>query len=109
MTIGRFGNVEGIEHVRILQGDRGAILAVKVVPGASRDAVVGVLGECLKIATSAPAEKGRANQAAAAILAKALGVDKRKVRLVSGRTHPRKEFRVAGLAAQRVRQILRRS
>lgn len=84
----------------------GCVLAVKAAPGSSRDRIVGALGDCLKIATSAAAEKGKANAAIAAILAKALGLDKRSVEVVSGHTSPRKEFRVAGLDATTVRQRL---
>lgn len=84
----------------------GAVIAVKAVPGASRDRVAGVLGDCLKITTSAPAEKGKANKAVAAILARALGVAAGDVTLVAGPTNPRKEFRVAGLSAKQVRARL---
>ena len=84
----------------------GAIIAVKAVPGASRDKIVGALGDSLKIATSAPPEKGKANSAIAAILAKALGLDKQGVELVSGQTNPRKEFRIAGRSAGAVRKLL---
>ena len=79
---------------------------MKVVPGSSRDKVVGILGEALKIATSAPAEKGRANTAVAAALAKALGTARRSVELVSGMTNPRKEFRISGMTAEQVRRRL---
>ena len=79
---------------------------MKVVPGASRDRIAGVLGEALKIATSAPAERGRANAAVARTLAKALGVERRSVELVSGRTSPRKAFCVSGLTAGQVRRRL---
>ena len=85
----------------------GAVIAVKAVPGSSRDRIVGVLGDALKIATSAPAEKGKANAAVAAILAKALGVDRKAIRLVSGPTSPRKDFRIAGLSARGVLESLR--
>lgn len=84
----------------------GAILAVKVVPGSSRDRIVGVLGDALKVATSAAPEKGKANAAVAAILAKALGVNPRDVELASGPTNPRKEFRIAGMSARSLRQRL---
>ncbi len=86
----------------------GTIIAVKAVPGASRDRVMGALGDCLKIATAAPAEKGKANQAVSEILAKALAVPARDVTLHAGGTNPRKEFLVAGLSAAQVRQRLQR-
>lgn len=88
-------------EVRDVEG--GATIWVKVVPGSSRDRIVGVLGDCLKIATAAPAEKGRANRAVAAMLAKALGVGATDVELVSGTTSPRKEFLISGLSARGVR------
>ncbi|MEI7835865.1 MAG: DUF167 family protein [Planctomycetota bacterium] len=84
----------------------GAVLPVKVVPGASRDKIAGVLGDSLKVTTSAPPEKGKANLAVAALLARALGVDTRSVELVSGPANPRKEFRIAGLSPDQVRQRL---
>jgi uncharacterized protein (TIGR00251 family) len=94
--------------IDIRDGDGGALVAVKVVPGASRDRVVGALGDALKITTSAAAEKGKANASVARILAKALGVDRRDVTLAAGPTSPRKEFLVAGMSAQQVRETLGR-
>jgi len=84
----------------------GARLAVKVVPGASRDRLVGVLGEALKIATAAAPEKGKANAAVAAVLAKSLGVNRRDVTLAAGTTSPRKEFLIAGITAEQLRSRL---
>jgi len=80
----------------------GVIVPVKVVPGSSRDRVVGVLGDALKIATASAPEKGKANTAVARLLADALRVDARAVVLVAGTTAPRKEFRVTGLSARDV-------
>jgi uncharacterized protein (TIGR00251 family) len=74
----------------------GVVLSVKVVPGASRDRVAGRHGEGVRVQVSAPPEGGRANRAAAEVLAAAIGVDPRRVALVSGATSPRKTFRVAG-------------
>ena len=98
--------MKGTEQLRLGDVPGGATISVKVVPGSSRDRIVGVLGDCLKIATAAPAEKGRANRAVAAILAKALGVGAKDVELISGKTSPRKEFSVAGLTAGRMRDKL---
>jgi len=99
--------MRNIENISIRDATGGAVICVKAVPGASRDRVVGVLGDCLKIATSSAAEKGRANAAIAKTLAAALGVGKRDVELIRGATGPRKEFRVAGVSAEDLRRILR--
>ena len=99
-------SLQGVEQLNLRETDGGVIVPVKAVPGSSRDNVVGVLGDCLKVATSAAPEKGKANAAIARTLAKALGVDRRSVELVSGPTNPRKEFRVAGLSAADVRTRL---
>ena len=98
--------MEQVHQIKLTDTPGGCLLAVKVVPGSSRDKVAGVLGDSLKVATSAPPEKGKANAAVAAILAKALGVDRRSVELVSGPASPRKEFRIAGLTAAAVRAAL---
>ena len=99
--------MKDLDRLAIRDVDGGAVIAVKAVPGASRDRIVGVLGQSLKVATSAPAEKGKANAAIARTLAKALGVDKRSVELISGRTGPMKKFRVMGVSPQAAREALR--
>jgi len=98
--------MKNVENISLRAADGGVVIAVKVVPGSSRDKVVGVLGDCLKITTSTAPEKGRANAAVAKTLAKALGVSSRSVKLISGQTSPRKEFRVAGVAADECRSRL---
>ncbi len=98
--------MEDLDNIQLRNTGAGVIIPVKVVPGSSRDKVAGVLGDCLKITTSAAAEKGRANAAVARTLAKALGVSPRDVTLVSGQTDPRKEFLIAGLSAEQCRQTL---
>jgi len=95
--------MKNVEQLEIRDLGDGAVLAVKVVPGSSRDRVAGVLGERLKVCTSAAAERGRANAAVAKSLAAALGVDRRTVTCVSGTTSPRKEYRIDGLSAEKLR------
>ncbi|MBI1369811.1 MAG: YggU family protein [Planctomycetes bacterium] len=73
------------------------IIEVKVVPGASRDQIVGRLGEAIKVKVSAPAEGGKANAAVCALLAEKLGVSKRDVQVVSGHTQPHKRIAVRGI------------
>ena len=98
--------MDDTDQLNLRQTPNGTILPVKVVPGASRDRIVGVLGGSLKVATSAPPEKGKANAAVAAILAGAMGLDRREVELAGGAGSPRKDFLVKGLSAAQVRARL---
>ena len=82
------------------------ILPVYVQPGARRERVVGVHGDAIKVAVSAPPEKGRANTALRALLARELGVRPSAVAIVSGRTGRRKEVRIEGLSADAVAHFL---
>lgn len=83
-----------------------ALLPVKVVPGASRDRVVGPLGSRLKVTVSRPPEKGAANKAVAALLARALGLKAGRVELAAGATRAEKTFLVRGLTPEAVRRRL---
>ena len=83
----------------------GAILAVKVVPGASRERIVGLLGDRLKVAVQKPAQRGAANKAVCALVAAVLGVRPGDVQIVRGQSHPEKDLLVRGLSAE---EVLRR-
>lgn len=72
-------------------------LAVKVVPRAARDEIVGWSGDRLRIRVAAAPERGRANAAVERVLADALGLTRRSVRVVSGHTSPRKLIEIDGL------------
>lgn len=84
--------------------DDGLVLKVRVQPKAARDAVEGVhidaAGEAwLKVRVRAAPDKGAANAAVAALLAKALGVPKSAVSVVSGHTARNKTLAVTGNTA----------
>jgi len=81
-------------------------LAVKVVPGASRDGIAGWLGDTLKVRVTAPAERGKANTAVEALLADALGVSRHCVRIASGTASPRKVVEIAWLTDAEARSRL---
>lgn len=82
------------------------LLRVKVVPGAKRDQIAGVLGDRLKIRTSAPPENGKANAAVCELIAKAVGVKPRDVTIESGHTNPEKTLRLAGADRETVMRAL---
>ena len=64
---------------------------VWVVPGSSRDAVVGPYGDALKVRVSAPADGGRANDAVAALLSEHFGA---AAMLLRGHTSRSKTYRL---------------
>jgi len=99
--------MEGTNRMPIVQAHPdGAVLAFKVVPGASRERIVGPLGQRLKVAVCKPAEKGAANRAVGALLAKALAVKAAEVEIVSGVARPQKAFLVRGRMPADVRRRL---
>jgi uncharacterized protein (TIGR00251 family) len=92
--------------LKLTEEGGGVRFSVKAVPGASRDRIVGELGDALKVAVSAPAEGGKANRAIVSLLADRLGVAESQVSIVRGQSHPRKEVFVAGITARRAGERL---
>ena len=78
---------------------------VRVQPRASRSAIEGVHGDALRVRLSAPPVDGAANEALIELLAKALGVAKRDVRVVAGGASRSKVIEVEGVASARVRAL----
>lgn len=73
-----------------------ASLNVKVVPGASRDRVVGRYGDAIKVQTRAAPEAGKANAAVLELLAEFLGLKVEALQISRGHTQPRKVVEVQG-------------
>jgi uncharacterized protein len=70
-------------------------LEVKAIPKSSRDEVAGVMDDgVLRVRVTAAPEKGKANNAICAVLAKALDVPLSKVSVVRGSTATRKQIAV---------------
>lgn len=76
--------------------DGSVILTLHIQPGAKKTEITGLHGEALKIRLAAPPVDGKANAALIAFLAKACGVSKSAVALVSGDTCRAKRVRVTG-------------
>lgn len=72
-------------------------LSVKVSPRASRNEVVGWVGDKLKIKVAAAPEGGRANDALVAFVAEQLGVPRRNVRVATGHTSSSKILEIDGV------------
>lgn len=81
-------------------------LGIKVIPGASRDAIAGWLGDALKVRVTAPPERGKANAAVEKTVAGALGIPRKCVRIVAGATSAKKTLEIDGLSEAEVRARL---
>ena len=81
-------------------------LKVKVVPGSSRDEIVGWLGDALKIKVTAPPEKGRANEAVVELLTERLGLAADAVSVVSGHSSPSKVIEITGMDDETIKTAL---
>jgi len=84
----------------------GVILRVKVQPRASRDEVVGVHGDALKVRLTAPPVEGAANTHLLTMLAKKLGVPRGRLELRAGSASRLKSIAIQGISAAEVRRRL---
>ena len=81
-------------------------LELRVVPGATRPGVAGRHGASWKIRVAAPPEGGRANEAVVTLLAETLGLSRRNVAVVSGKTSRDKVIALTGISPEETEQRL---
>jgi uncharacterized protein (TIGR00251 family) len=84
----------------------GVRITVRLSPKAARDKVLGVHGEALKIAITAPPVEGKANRHLIRFLAKRLGVAQGALSIVSGELSREKVIEAAGVRAAEAEAIL---
>lgn len=78
---------------------------VRVAPRSSKNAFRGEHDGALKVALTAAPVDGAANAALVELLAEALGVPKRNVRIAAGETAREKWIEVEGASAEQVRGL----
>ena len=89
---------------------RGVVIGVKAQPGAKKNAILGERAGALRIAVTAAPERGKATEAVAEVLAKALQVKSSQITLLTGETSRDKRFLIEGVErevlAQRVEVLI---
>lgn len=85
-----------------------AALSVIAHPGARREEIGPMLGGALKVAVTAPPDRGRANQAVLALLARWLGLPRGNLSLLRGGKGRRKEIRIEGISSRALEEKLAR-
>ncbi len=90
----------------IKETEDGVVIEVMVQPRASRDQIVGLHGDAIKIRLTAPPAEGKANAALIAFLSKKLGVPKSSITILRGKAGRRKSITVSGITLSDARRIL---
>lgn len=80
----------------------GTIVPVKARAGGSRNQIGGFDAGALRVMVTQVAERGKANAAIAALLAKTLGCSRSSVELLTGAKSSQKKFLIHGLSADDV-------
>lgn len=82
----------------------GVILLVKAHPSAKQNALRGAHDGHLRVAVTAPPEKGKANQAILELLAEKLSLKRAQLELLSGETANKKRILLRGVTEEAVRE-----
>ena len=72
-------------------------LRLRVSPGSRKTELAGRCGDGWKVRVSAPPEDGRANDAVLALLAERVGLPRRSLAIISGRTSRDKVVEMTGI------------
>jgi len=81
-------------------------IKIKAQPNASKNEIIGLMGDELKIRISAPPESGKANKAIESLLAQKLGLKKSQVKIVSGLANPHKLVEISDLNEEQLKEKL---
>lgn len=80
------------DYFKITEND--IVIKVKIVPGSSKNKIVGVYNNALKISITAPPVEGKANKECIAYFAKYFNIAKSKIEIISGKTGKNKLTRI---------------
>jgi uncharacterized protein (TIGR00251 family) len=86
--------------------DGAVTFSVRVVPRASRSEIAGEHDGALRVRVAAPPVDGAANEKLVRTLAKALGVPRAAVEIVSGHQSRNKTVRISGVDRSRLERLV---
>ncbi len=73
---------------------RDIVIKVKIIPGSSKNKIIGAYNDSLKINITSPPVEGEANKKCIAYLAKCFDVAKSKLEIVSGKNSKNKLIKI---------------
>lgn len=86
--------------------DGTVMLKVLLLPRASKNELVGIHGDCLKIKVTSPPVEGQANKKLCEFLSKLMGIGKRQVEIIEGQRSRVKKVRISDKSIDEVRKRL---
>lgn len=84
----------------------GVTIRIRVQPRASKNRIVGPFGDALKVAVTAPAVDGAANEAVIEFLAAKINTSRNQVAIVTGHTSRTKLVKFFGISKDELMQKL---
>jgi uncharacterized protein (TIGR00251 family) len=87
-------------------GKSGVLLSIRVKPRAKTNSIIGIRGERILISVTAAPEKGAANAAVLAVLAKILAVAPGELSVVRGHKSREKTICIASLSGEEIQKRL---
>ena len=94
-------------ELKITERDGAVRFTVRVQPRSSRLGIVGLHGTSLKVCVHAPPVDGAANEEVIDVLADALKIPRRDIRIVSGEASRNKVVDVSGVNSATIRSFIR--
>ncbi len=73
------------------------IIKIKVEPRSSKSGIVGPYGDAIKVKLTSPPVEGKANRELVEVLAKNLGIAKKNIEIISGKSSRNKIVKLFGI------------
>lgn len=87
----------------------GILLNVRVIPRAGKSGIAGARHDALLVRLNAPPVEGAANAELIEVLARAFGIPRRHITLMSGERSRTKRVRVTGVTVEEANRLLNQS
>jgi len=95
------------------QSREGVVLSVRLQPRAAKNEISGIVGDTVKVKVSSAPVEGAANEACRHVLAKAMGIGKGRVQIISGLKSRHKKVLLIDIdketAASRLHEMLQQA
>ena len=98
-----------MSQVKLESQSGGVVIPVRAKAAARTNAIGGILDGTLRVCVTAAPERGKANKAIGALLAKTPGVSKSRVTLIAGETSTNKRFLITGVTTDEIQASLQQA